>query len=504
MSDMPKCCIVLPGFNIFVDRVLPQTTLSLTSSDEQFTPDYFVTLSRQVSAQGPHYDAGTPNYLGARIPLSHNRLNIKAWRKHLVGYENCEILQFLEFGFPLGLQQNPPPTLENTLQNHGSAYRHYSDIDEFLCKGLNNREMAGPFRTPPFTNTHISPLMTAPKKPNARRTVFDASFGQGSLNKNTPEEYYPSPCEYNFPQVDDFKDLITTAGQGCFIWKRDLSRYYLQMPLDPLDYPRVGFIWRARFYFFTSLMFGLKHSGPQGQRASSAITWIHRRMGLETPENKPFCSLNYSDDIGGCVKDKERSFQSYTALGLLFEKLNLHESLSKAHPPSTSMPYLGVTFDTVTMTMSIPAEKLEELRETLSLWSRKKRTSKKNLQKLLGKLVWVSRCVKHSRGFMARLLAQLRELHHLPDNVTRILPEGCKEDIQWWSRYVRRFNGVEIMFPEEPLLLPPDELIALGANVCCGDAQLNGGGAFFNNKFWSREFPEWLLGETTPIHLKEF
>ena len=293
-------------------------------------------------------------------------------------------------------------------------------------------------------------------------------------------------------------------GKGCFIWKRDLSRYYLQIPLDPLDYPKVGFIWRARFYFFTSLMFGLKHSGLQGQRASSAVTWIHKRMCLETPENKPFCSLNYSDDIGGCESDRERAVQSYTALGLLFEELNLLESKSKAHPPSTSMPYLGVTFDTVAMSMSIPSDKLEELRETLSLWSKKKRASKKNLQKLLGKLIWVSRCVKYSRGFMARLLAQLRELHQFPDNASRSLPEGCKEDIKWWIRYVRRFNGVEMMFPEEPLLLPPEDLIELSENVCCGDAQLNGGGAYFNNEYWSREFPEFLLGDTVPIHIKEF
>ena len=105
---------------------------------------------------------------------------------------------------------------------------------------------------------------------------------------------------------------------------------------------------------------------------------------------------------------------------------------------------------------------------------------------------------------MARLLAQLRELHQFPDNASRSLPEGCKEDIKWWIRYVRRFNGVEMMFPEEPLLLPPEDLIELSENVCCGDAQLNGGGAYFNNEYWAREFPEFLLGDTVPIHIKEF
>ena len=504
LSEVPKQCVVLPAYKVFIDRVLPQPNVDVIKSDPNFTPKHYVRLYEQVSAPSPYHKSGTPNYMGARIPLRHNRLNVSAWKRRLAPYENREILQFIEFGFPLGLQQEPPPVLEPALQNHGSAYRYFMDLDEFLCKGLMNRELTGPFRTPPFYNTHISPLMTAPKKPDARRAVFDATFGDFSLNKNTPEVYYHAPYEYDFPQVDDFKQLVVSAGQGCFLWKRDLARYYLQIPLDPLDYPNVGFIWRGKFYFFTSLMFGLKHSGLQGQRLTSAVKWIHHHMGINTPEKEPFHSLNYSDDIGGCEKSEERAHQAYEALGSLLRELNLEESTTKAHPPDTCMPYLGVCFNTIDMTMSIPAEKLEELREELSLWTKKKRASKKHIQQLLGKLFWVSRCVKYSRGFMARLLAQLRILHHIPDNKSLILPEDCKEDIKWWYRHVRRFNGVELLFSEEPLPGSVNELISSNANVCCGDAQLNGGGAYFRDEFWSREFPPWLIGNEVPIHLKEF
>ena len=58
------------------------------------------------------------------------------------------------------------------------------------------------------------------------------------------------------------------------------------------------------------------------------------------------------------------------------------------------MPYLGVLFDTEKMTMSVPPDKVEEVREELSIWKRKTTASKKSLQKLLGKLFWISRCVK--------------------------------------------------------------------------------------------------------------
>ena len=83
------------------------------------------------------------------------------------------------------------------------------------------------------------------------------------------------------------------------MWKRDLSSFFLQIPLDPVDYPKVVFVWRSTMFFFTALMFGLRHSGYQGQRVTDATRWIHQRLGLDTAAQKAFNSLNYSDDIGG-------------------------------------------------------------------------------------------------------------------------------------------------------------------------------------------------------------
>ena len=188
-------------------------------------------------------------------------------------------------------------------------------------------------------------------------------------------------------------------------------------------------------------MFGLRHAGFQGQRITSAVTWIHRRLGLETDQEEMFNSLNYSDDIGGCEATEERAIAAFDSLGNLFEELGLRESKSKAYPPSTCMPYLGFEFDTIKMVMKVPAEKVEEIREELSHWVRKSTASKKSLQQLLGRLFWVSRCIRFSRGFMSRLLQQLKNMHNMPEHKKVKLSEDSKADIQWWARYLRRFNG---------------------------------------------------------------
>ena len=503
-NSLSEVIVQLPGSIMFKDRVLPSAQHVLTAND-QFTTDYFIALSSMASSPGHSWPPGTPNFRGARIPLAHSKLNIPRWRHHLVGYSEPEIAWYLQYGFPLGLQEDPAPVLISAQANHGASYQFYPFIDKFLKTGIGKCDLVGPFTTSPFEEIHVSPLMTAPKKPGGRRPVFDATFGDHSLNNNTPSDHYlGQPMEYAYPRIEDFKCLVLRKGVGCWIWKRDLSRFFMQIPLCPVDYPKVMFVWRRMLFFFAGLMFGLRNSGYQGQRVTNAVTWIHQRLGLSTDDEQKYSSINYSDDIGGVEATKERATVSFTALSDLLLELGLEESLDKAHPPSTRMPYLGVMFDTVAMTMSIPPEKLQEVRSDVRLWMKKTTATKKNLQRLLGKLFWVSRCVQHSRSFMGRLLGQLKLTNSVGENKKVKLSPDCIADIQWWDRYLGRFNGVEIIYPTDPILLSLDQLLDTSALVNCGDAQMMGGGSYFEMEYWSRPFPRWLQDTTVPIHLKEF
>ena len=503
-SSLPEVSIQLSGEIVFKDRVLPPAEL-LPTLNQQFSTEYFVALSNMASSPGHSWPTGTPNYCGARIPLAHSKLNIPRWRHHLIGYGEPEIAWYLQFGFPLGLQDDPSPVLSPARANHGSSYQFFTTIDKFIKVGVEKCDLVGPYAKSPFECFHISPIMTAPKKPSSRRPVFDATFGDHSLNNYTPSDHYlGQPMEYAYPRIEDFKDLILAKGPGCYIWKRDLSRFFLQIPLCPVDYPKVMFIWRHFFFFFAGLMFGLRNSGYQGQRVTSAVTWIHQRLGLETEIEEKFSSMNYSDDIGGAEITQQRANNAFLALADLLVDLGLEESHDKAHPPSTRMPYLGVEFNTVAMTMSIPAEKLEEVRGEIKLWLKKTTATKRNLQKLLGKLFWVSRCVRHSRSFMGHLLGQLKLTNLVSENKKVKLSEDCMEDILWWDRYLRRFNGVEIIYLTDPVMLSLDQLLGSSALVNCGDAQMMGGGSYFNMEYWSRPFPRWLQDPIIPIHVKEF
>ena len=507
-SSLKERYFVLPNDDIgkarvFIDRKLPSAEVEPTENSS-FPSSYFVNLHERVAASGPTYPAGTPNHIGARIPLLHCKLKVDRWRYHLHGYEGVDICQMIEFGFPLGLTEGASPSLRSTYRNHGSAYQYFKWWDKMTAKGVSRMELTGPFNESPFVNVHLSPLMTAHKRPRDRRCVFDATFGKESLNNKTPPGLYlGQTMEYSYPKIEDFKMMILKSGRGCFMWKRDLSRYFLQIPLCPSEYHLVAFVWRCCLFFFTGLMFGLKNSGYQGQRLTTAVCWVHRRLGLETDEETMYNSLNYCDDFGGVESILARALQSSEAMCKLLDDLGLMESAEKYHPPSTAMPYLGVQFNSV-MIMSVPPDKVQELRGDLSLWARKKKATKRNLQQLLGKLFWVARCVKFSRTFMCRLLVQLRAMGHLPDNKKVDLTEECKLDIQWWNRYLRRFNGVELIYHDDPLLIDLEDALQVGVLINCGDAQMWGGGSYYQDEYWSQPFPLWLRDPLIPIHTKEF
>ena len=95
-------------------------------------------------------------------------------------------------------------------------------------------------------------------------------------------------------------------------------------------------------------------------------------------------------------------------------------------------------------------------------------------------------------------------MHTLPDHKKVTMSEDCKEDIRWWDRYIRRFNGTELIYNTDPINLTLEQLLDSSALVNCGDAQPMGGGSYCGDEYWSRPFPRWLQDPQIPIHLKEF
>ena len=189
------------------------------------------------------------------------------------------------------------------------------------------------------------------------------------------------------------------------------------------------------------------------------------------------------------VAPKDLARDSYDFLGGLLSRLGLTESSAKAIPPGTVVSCLGVQFDTVNMTMSVPPSRLAEITSLLASWRIRKSCTKTALQSLVGKLMFVAKCVRQSRIFVSRILDVLRSIQS-PTHHVRLTAE-FRKDIRWWQLFLPLYNGVSVI-PTSPWSAP-DEVFAT-------DACLSGCGGLSSTEYFHSPFPSFVSSICSAIH----
>ena len=377
---------------------------------------------------------------------------------------------------------------ESHFENHPSAQEHPDTISQFIETELAKGGIAGPFtRNPLISDLTISPLMTVPKRGTSkRRVVHDLSFPPGrSVNSGIDNDLFLGQSyTLRLPGVDRLIDIIRLKGPGCLLFKLDLSRAYRQIPVDPLDYRLLGFSVHKLLYFHTCLVFGQRSAVLACQRTTKGAIFAFEKMG--------YTADVYIDDFFG-ADTPELAYIAFVVLKTLLAELGLQMADDKEVSPSTTMLCLGIIFDTIAMTVSVPDFRMAELKDILNQWLTGSYFTKHILQSLLGKLSYVAACVKPGRIFMSRLLNILRDLPGHGRGKFRITDE-IRADLRWWDTFLPLYNGVSII--KEGTWVPADSFFFT-------DACLFGFGAVCDNEFIHGEWTEGILSriENKELHI---
>ena len=211
------------------------------------------------------------------------------------------------------------------------------------------------------------------------------------------------------------------------------------------------------------------------QRIAESIRFILTSKGH-------YC-LGYIDDflIFGNEAQCDRAF---VRLNALLTELGFDISNHKTVSPSTEVVCLGILINTKNSTLSIPSEKLLEIKELLKNWQFRTTCTKNQLQSLLGSLLYISKCVKHSRFFLNRLLDTLRS--HNKKNIISLDSEAHK-DINCFKKFVPSFNGVTFF---------SKKCFQFEIHL---DACLTGVGGVCNNQVYHSILPEKFLNKNIAI-----
>ena len=344
------------------------------------------------------------NFEEAKVPVK-SKLNINTWRSYLDGYEDNQLIEHLEYGFPMSYD-GPLPIADEPFKNHASATMYPDHIDKFFEKNIKNESVIGPFSNPPFgKNSHPSPLMSRPKKePGERRIIMDLSYPcESSVNKYTTREIYlGKPYKVKLPTPAQLREKIVELGPGCFMFSCDMARAYRQIRSDPREWPRSCMKWRGCWYVDLSALYGNPWSCAQMQRTTDAVRHIVAKENIDV--------LNYIDDIIGINRSEEKAHKQFARLKEIMGELGLELAEHKQCLPTCEIIWLGIKFSSLKMNYSIPEEKLQEILNLLETCKEKQKWKLRDYRSLLGKLLHITSICPHFRLFLNRLLPLIREV----------------------------------------------------------------------------------------------
>ena len=379
---------------------------------------------------------GLPNCMSARVPLV-TGVNVQAWRDLADGSpQEDELIDFIEFGFPLGY--NGPASHTLTPENHKSALDYPTHITEFICQEREHAALFPSMEGPIFLQwQHTSPMMTRPKAdPQKRRIITDLSFPQeASVNA-----YIKKNCsmgrnqDHSLPTVQAVVDEIKRVGPAATLFTVDVHRVYKNFRACPLDWPLLNLVWPDEegnqvHYLDITMPFGSKLSSLYFQRAANFIIRVLHTKGVK--------AFMYLDDLIVVAPDPITAYHQFDTVRDLLKVLGLPEAPGKTQPPSHTVTFLGIVINVRDMTLSIPDKKvqqtLQEVRKTL----RRRTITRRHLQSIIGRIVHVAKCVPPARLFAARLLETLRG----PYATNYTVDCAVRADLRWFVQYLRDWNG---------------------------------------------------------------
>jgi hypothetical protein len=381
-------------------------------------------------------------------------LCVSEWKAELSNIEMEErefILTGLLEGFRITNVGNTEDLPVTETENYASCAQHHEAVTKQIEEEIENGRYVKAKDKPRM----VSPLGALPKADGKVRLIHDASAPMGnSINDN-----YEMREKVKYDSVNDFCKQIA---RNWFMAKVDLQSAFRSVGIHPVDYEATGLKWRfpgnrkATFLQDRRLPFGCRASVEVFHSLSKAVKKMVSARGVQAVS----CLLDDFAVAGPSFESCDR------ALGILIDilrRLGFSINWKKVECPSQCMQFLGVEIDSVKGTMTLPEEKRKQFCEEVHAMSQKTRISKRNLQKLCGKLNWVCQVVRVGSAFARPLYSALSALKQSQHTVR---PDQCFRDaMNWWKAALRSIRPVKIWQEKREKIVMETDASLTGAGV---------------------------------------
>ena len=187
--------------------------------------------------------------------------------------------------------------------------------------------------------------------------------------------------------------------------------------------------------------------------------------------------LNYVDDFIGCEYES-RVEDTHKALIRLLDNIGIDRSVKKSVAPTQVIDFLGNLVNTIDMTIGVTPNRKTEILAELERWKFKKDCKRREVESLIGKLQFMSNCIRPGRLFISRMLADMKRMCR---DRWYSVSEEMRKDLKWWYLFLPGFHGTSILW-----LLEKCEVDGEMSMDACLEAM----GGMCSNEYIRCRFPE--------------
>ena len=301
--------------------------------------------------------------------------------------------------------------------------------------------VAGPFDTPPFNDMIISPLGLVPKKfdnpytPQIKRfrLIHHLSYPEGESINDFIDPHLTSVQYTNF---DEAVNMVQRLGRNCKLFKIDIKNAFRLIPIRPQDFELLGFKHKDKYFLDKALPFGASISCKTWENFSTLLEYCVRKNTVSGE------LIHYLDDfLGGDITNQSCRDLMDTFINIM-EDIKVPLAVEKTAGPTEVLVFLGLELDSNNMTVKIPVEKIEQVKEKILGVLKREKTTLKAMQSLIGSLNFCSRAIPLGRPFCRRLIDSIcgltKPFHHIRVN------KEIKADLLMWLHFFQTHNGLSV------------------------------------------------------------
>ena len=279
----------------------------------------------------------------------------------------------------------------------------------------------------------ISPLGLVPKPSGGFRHIHHLSAPpHHSVNDHIPSHY----GQLKYALFNEALDHVRRAGPGTILIKRDLADAFRHIPIHPSDWWLFGFEWRGRLFQERFLPFGLRTAPRILNLFAEGLHWV-------LASRSRAAIIHYLDDFlaifaaadAAAVREYAQFFEATCQV------LGLEIKVAK-NASGTTVEFLGLIIDTITMEARLPADKKAQGLQLITELAKRNSCSLLALQRVTGLLNFLAKVIPLGRMFCRRLY-DLEQRFPLGGgrSVLRRIPSAARKDLNWWRDLLPNHMG---------------------------------------------------------------